>query len=287
MSGGVDSSVAALLLKEQGHEVIGVHMTNWDAAEEASDDTQQQCIEQDYKDAKRVCEQLGIGFHEVSFVREYWSEVFEPLLEGYHAGGTPNPDVMCNRHIKFDRFVNHALSLGADRVATGHYARVEPAGSEPLAAADPAAAAAAAAAAPTTRDSSSSSSTSSSAAAAAAAAQCDAPTAVRLLRAADAVKDQTYFLAHVRQEGLRRALFPLGPLLKAQVRERAAAAGLHTATKRESMGICFIGKRRFSSFLEGYLPQEPGPFVCVESGRAVGLHRGYALYTPGQRARMP
>jgi hypothetical protein len=119
ISGGVDSSVAALRLRDEGHDVIGLHMTNWDLAEEGED----ACAEREARDAERVCERLGIGFQRVSFVREYWHEVFEPLLQGYHDGGTPNPDVSCNRHIKFDCFVKHALALGADTVATGHYAR--------------------------------------------------------------------------------------------------------------------------------------------------------------------
>ena len=120
ISGGVDSSVAALLLKGQGHDVIGVHMRNWDAAEEGTEE----CSEQEARDSRRVCKQLGIGYHEVSFVREYWNNVFEPMLQGYHQGGTPNPDINCNRHIKFDHFVEHALALGADTVGTGHYARL-------------------------------------------------------------------------------------------------------------------------------------------------------------------
>ena len=237
VSGGVDSALAALLLRAQGHDVIGVHMTNWDAAEEAPEAAS--CIEQEARDARRVCDHVGIGFHEVNFVREYWHNIFEPLLEGYSDGGTPNPDVACNRHIKFDRFVSHALALGADCVATGHYARLDHA--------------------------------------------CET---TRLLTAMDAGKDQTYFLAAVRQQGLQKALFPIGHLHKADVRALAACAGLHTAAKRDSTGICFIGKRRFGDFLGGYLPQMPGEFRCVESGRAVGRHKGYALYTPGQRARV-
>ena len=236
ISGGVDSSVAALLLKEEGHDVIGVHMSNWDPAEEGSE----ACTEREARDAERVCTHLGIGFQRVSFVREYWHEVFEPLLRGYHDGGTPNPDVACNQQIKFDHFTRHVLSLGADRVATGHYARVDR----------------------------------------------DAHGTARLLCATDSVKDQTYFLSRVPQAALQVSEFPIGHLMKEEVRARAAAAELHTATKRDSMGICFIGKRKFGEFLEGYLPQTPGAFVCVESGRKVGEHRGYALYTPGQRARV-
>lgn len=235
MSGGVDSSVAALLLRDQGHDVIGLHMTNWDNAEEGSDS----CTERDARDAERVCAHIGVGFQRVSFIREYWHDVFEPLLQRYHEGSTPNPDIECNRRIKFSLFVDHARSLGADLVATGHYARVEH----------------------------------------------DAHGVARLLCAADRVKDQTYFLSQVPQASLQVSAFPLGHLQKDEVRALASTAGLHTATKRDSTGICFIGKRKFGDFLEGYLPQEPGPFVCIESGRVVGEHRGYARYTPGQRAR--
>ena len=245
ISGGVDSCVAALLLKAAGHDVIGLHMTNWDAAEE--DATNAECIEREARDAKRVCEQLRIGFREVNFVREYWQDVFEPLLDGYGKGGTPNPDVACNRHIKFNHFLQHALDLGADRVATGHYARLrrEDAGGS-----------------------------------------CSTDAQQQLLKAVDGSKDQSYFLAMVRQGGLNKALFPLGHLHKSDVRALATAAGLHPASKRDSMGICFIGKRDFGDFLTGYLPQASGKFVCVESGRTIGEHKGYALYTPGQRARV-
>lgn len=195
VSGGVDSSVAALLLKRQGHDVVGVHMSNWDHAEEGTDG---ECAEREREDARRVCERLGIGFHAVSFVREYWSDVFEPFVAGIARGATLNPDVACNRpptrlassialsgalpensqasprHIKFDRFTAHALALGADWAATGHYARVahsEAGGSA-------------------------------------------------LLTAVDADKDQTYFLAAVPQASLRRSLFPLGELRKREVRAR-------------------------------------------------------------------
>ena len=151
MSGGVDSAVAALLLQQQGHDVVGVHMSNWDSSE---DGLGHDCNERDRKDAERVCQQLGIGFHEVSFQREYWHEVFTPFLKGYQDGGTPNPDLSCNRHIKFGHFAEHARQLGADHVATGHYARLR---------------------------------------------RADGDGRVQLLAAADATKDQSYFLAAVRQ----------------------------------------------------------------------------------------
>jgi tRNA (5-methylaminomethyl-2-thiouridylate)-methyltransferase len=265
MSGGVDSSVAALLLKQQGHEVVGVHMTNWDSIE---DGLGHDCSERDRKDAEQVCRRLGIGFHEVSFQREYWHEVFTPFLQGYRDGGTPNPDLSCNRHIKFGHFAEHARRLGADRVATGHYARLRRSDDG----------------------------------------------LVELLSAVDETKDQSYFLAAVRQEPLQRALFPLGELRKEQVRRLAVEAGLHTADKKDSVGICFVGKRDFGEFIESYLPQvssgpppappppphpyphehhllhsphhqrllrrrrllpqTPGDFVCVESGEKAGREVG-------------
>ena len=240
MSGGVDSAVAALLLKRRGHDVVGVHMRNWDAAEEGSEEAG--CAEQEQKDARRVCDTLGIGYREVDLSREYWHEVFEPFVRGYREGRTPNPDVACNRHIKFDHFARATRALGADGVATGHYARLrrrEPGG------------------------------------------------AVELLTGADETKDQSYFLAAVEQSALRDALFPLGELRKTEVRALAAEAGLHVAAKRDSAGICFVGRRNFASFLANYVPAQPsGPFVCVDRGAAVGEHRGQAFYTPGQRARI-
>lgn len=174
LSGGVDSSVAALLLKQQGHDVIGIHMSNWDHEEEGSSG---ECSEREREDARLVCDRLGIGFHPVSFIREYWQDVFQPFVEGIVAGGTPNPDVSCNQHIKFDRFHSHAISLGAEWVATGHYARVRH--------------------------------------------RHDGVS--DLLTAADANKDQTYFLSTVSQAALRRALFPLGHLLKASASAATAA----------------------------------------------------------------
>ena len=237
VSGGVDSAVAAMMLKRQGHDVVGVHMSNWDGEE---DGLGVGCNEEDREDARRVCAHLGIGFHEVSFQREYWHEVFEPFLQGYREGGTPNPDMGCNRHIKFAHFTEHTRRLGAELVATGHYARL----------------------------------------------RRTADGRVQLLAAVDPGKDQSYALAAVRQSALARALFPLGELPKAQVRALAAEAGLHVAGKRDSTGICFVGRRNFGDFIEGYVEQEPGDFVCVERGEVLGRHRGLARYTPGQRARL-
>lgn len=241
ISGGVDSSVAALLLRQQGHDVIGVHMTNWDPLEEGDVG----CAEREALDAQKVCSQLGIGYHGVSFVREYWQDVFEPFIEGYQRGVTPNPDIACNRYIKFDRFVQHTRGLGADWVATGHYARLRRSGGEAVG---------------------------------------DAP--VELLKGVDSGKDQSYFLSMVRQEALRRTLFPLGGFCKADVRKLAAEAGLHTAVKRDSVGICFVGKRDFGEFIAAYVETAVGAFVCVESGAVIGQHGGHVRFTPGQRARI-
>lgn len=231
LSGGVDSSVAAALLLEQGHRVEGLFMKNWE-----EDDTDGYCAAaQDLADARAVAERLGIRLHAVNFATEYWERVFAEFLAEYRAGRTPNPDVLCNREIKFRAFLDHALGLGADRIATGHYARV-------------------------TRDG----------------------TGQHLRLCADPDKDQTYFLYLLDQDQLAHSLFPLGGLHKGEVRELARGLGLHTATKRDSTGICFIGERRFRDFLARYLPHEPGPIETPE-GRYLGQHQGLAYYTIGQR----
>eukprot|EP00898_Chlorokybus_atmophyticus_P000397 jgi/Chlat1/1358/Chrsp119S01779 len=237
ISGGVDSSVAALLFKQQGYNVFGVHMRNWDESEERGS----ACLgEKEYADAQRVCEQLQMPLHHVSFVRQYWHHVFEDFLNGHARGVTPNPDLACNRHIKFDALLQHALTLGADALATGHYARLR---------------------------------------------MNNSNNTVSLIPALDASKDQTYFLATVRQSALQKAAFPLGGLHKAEVRAIAKAAGLPTAEKRSSVGICFIGKRDFADFIGDYVDMKPGRFVSV-SGQDLGAHKGLAAYTCGQRARI-
>ena len=241
ISGGVDSAVAALLLKQEGHEVIGVHMSNWDHDEEVDGDSG--CGERERRDAQRVCDRLNIGFHEVSFVREYWQSVFEPFVAGVAEGATPNPDVWCNRHIKFGAFSSYVLNMGADWLATGHYAKVRH--------------------------------------------MEEAPS--QLLAATDNAKDQSYFLAQIHQEALKRTLFPLGDFHKPVVRQLATEVGLHVASKRDSTGICFVGKRKFSSFIKNYLPEAArrrGAVLCVESGRWLGDHEGQGLYTHGQRIRI-
>lgn len=206
--------------------------------------------EADRRDAAAVCEKLQIPFKEVNFVKEYWSFVFERVLRDFERGHTPNPDIWCNREIKFRAFLAHALQ-DADFVATGHYARVlQPGELDPL-----------------TQK------------------RNDSSTA-KLLTSADSLKDQTYFLAMVHPGSLSRVLFPVGAMSKVEVRRIAREQGLITAAKRDSTGICFIGNRRFPAFLSQYLPQTPGEFVSIETGEILGKHDGLALYTTGQAARL-
>ena len=233
MSGGVDSSVTALLLKEQGYDVIGVFMKNWDDTDEFGVCT----ATEDYKDVAAVADQIGIPYYSVNFEKEYWDRVFEYFLAEYRAGRTPNPDVMCNKEIKFKAFLDYAMTLGADYVATGHYAQVV----------------------------------------------CDEDGIVHMLRGADNNKDQTYFLSQLSQEQLQKTMFPLGHLQKPEVREIAERAGLATAKKKDSTGICFIGERNFRKFLSNYLPNKPGDIVNIETMEIIGKHIGLMHYTIGQR----
>lgn len=232
MSGGVDSSVTALLLKRQGYDVIGIFMKNWDDTDEFGHCT----AEEDAEDVRRVCAQLDIPFYTVNFEKEYSEKVFQYFLDEYRKGRTPNPDVMCNREIKFGDFLKKAMSLGADYLATGHYARVE---------------------------------------------RTDAGE-YRLLRGVDPNKDQTYFLNALRQDQLAKAMFPIGRLTKSEVREIALEAGLATAKKKDSTGICFIGERNFKQFLSQYLPAQPGE-IRTYDGELKGRHDGLMYYTLGQR----
>ena len=231
LSGGVDSAVAALLLQRQGYAVEGLFMDNW---EDGEDETYCTAAE-DFQDARQVCEALGIPLHKVNFAAEYRERVFRHFLDGYAKGATPNPDVLCNSEIKFKAFLDHALRLGAARIATGHYARL---------------------------------------------AQADGR--VRLLKARDAGKDQSYFLHAVPQAALARSLFPLGDILKTDTRVLAREAGFANHDKKDSTGICFIGERRFSEFLGKYLPAQPGDIETPE-GRVLGRHDGLMYYTLGQR----
>jgi tRNA-specific 2-thiouridylase len=229
MSGGVDSAVAALLLKRAGHDVQGLYMSNWE------DDDSYCTGAQDFQDARAVCAELGIPLHRVSFAAEYRDRVFDYFLSEYRAGRTPNPDVLCNREIKFGICLDYAARLGARRFATGHYARLR-----------------------------------------------HLPSGPELLKAADADKDQSYFLHAVAREHFERVLFPIGELAKAEVRSLAREAGLPVFDKPDSTGICFIGERPFREFLARYIPTSPGNIVS-EDGTVVGQHRGLAFYTLGQR----
>jgi tRNA-specific 2-thiouridylase len=231
LSGGVDSSVSALQLLQQGYRVEALFMKNWE-----EDDTQDYCAAaEDLADAQTVCDTLGIELRTVNFASEYWDRVFTHFLAEYEAGRTPNPDVLCNKEIKFRAFLDFAQSLGADYIATGHYARLAH-----------------------DREN------------------------VSLLRGVDPDKDQSYFLHTLGQEQLRAALFPIGALHKSEVRELAKSAGLATSEKKDSTGICFVGERRFSTFLQRYLPAQPGEIV-TESGTVIGTHQGLMFYTIGQR----
>jgi tRNA-specific 2-thiouridylase len=243
LSGGVDSAVAALLLRDAGHDVQCLHMTNWE-------DDGYCGAARDFHDARRVCQLIGVPLHRVNFAREYREHVFAQFLDEHRKGRTPNPDVLCNREIKFGVMARYARRLGAARIATGHYAR--------LAASDASDAGSTALDAGVT------------------------PAAPRLLKARDESKDQSYFLAAVDAADLEDVLFPLGDLLKSDVREIARKAGLPVAEKKDSTGICFIGERPFAEFLAQYLPPSPGKIVD-DRGRELGRHDGLAYYTLGQR----
>lgn len=230
LSGGVDSAVAALLLKEQGWSVQGLFMSNWE-----EDDDGYCTSAQDFQDARAVARELGIPLHRISFAAQYRAQVFDYFLREQRAGRTPNPDVLCNREIKFGVALAYARRLGASHLATGHYARLVP-----------------------------------------------GPDGMELHKAADAGKDQSYFLHAVARADLARAVMPLGELPKSAVRERARRAGLPVFDKPDSTGICFIGERPFREFLEDFVEQRPGPIESPD-GEVLGTHQGLAFYTLGQR----
>ncbi len=228
MSGGVDSSVAALLLKEHGHDVTGVYMKNW-----SKDLPGMKCPwAEDLADAKRVAVKLGIDFEVWDFEKEYHDKVVEYMLDEFKKGNTPNPDVMCNQEIKFKLFFEKAMERGADYIATGHYAR--------------------------TSDG-------------------------ELLRAKDENKDQTYFLYRISDTAISHTLFPVGEMLKPEVKKLAKEKGLHNAYKKESMGVCFVGEVGMKDFLKEYIDIKPGEIREVESEKVLGYHEGAVFYTIGQR----
>lgn len=268
MSGGVDSSVAALVLKSQGHEIVGAYMKNWIN----EDNVIGHCPWlQDIEDARAVADRIGIEFRVVNLMQDYRRLVVDYLLDGYQRGLTPNPDVMCNREMKFGVFLRYAQTEGFAAVATGHYAqRIEvervvpnalgkvrppggparrslgddgPLGDRPL----------------------------------------PNETEFGLFEGTDKNKDQSYFLALLSQAQVRAARFPIGHLPKPELRRLARAAGLPNADKKDSQGICFIGEVKMADFLKTYVPDHPGPIVRATDGRVLGEHRGLHYYTIGQR----
>ncbi|MGB1248018.1 MAG: tRNA 2-thiouridine(34) synthase MnmA [Chitinophagales bacterium] len=268
LSGGVDSSVAAYLLQEQGYEVIGVFMRNWN---DESVIISEECpwIE-DSNDALLVAEKLGIPFQTIDFSNEYKERIVDYMFREYEAGRTPNPDVLCNREVKFDLFLKKALELGADFVATGHYCRKETIEKE-------------------------------------------GKSIHRLLAGKDNNKDQSYFLCQVSQKQLAKALFPIGELQKYEVREIAKELDLITAEKKDSQGLCFIGKVRLPDFLQQQLKSKQGNIIEIDNehpmyardwnsdnfqelaapyhyeesmGKKVGRHQGAHYFTIGQRKGM-
>lgn len=262
MSGGVDSSVTAALLVEQGYDVTGVYMKNW-----SQDLPGMECPwKEDLADAKRVAVQLGIDFEVYDFEREYEQKVVDYMLDEYRAGRTPNPDIMCNQEVKFRLFLDTALERGADLIATGHYARVENFAQS------------------ASKEISPPESTKKSVSLGEKAATIDRQNAnARLLMARDASKDQTYFLYRVTGAALNHTLFPLGDFTKPEVRELAKARGLWTARKKESMGVCFVGNVGMRDFLSQYVTTRPGDIVDRQTGVILGRHDGAIFYTLGQR----
>ena len=233
LSGGVDSAVTAWLLKQQGHEVLGIFMKNW----EDDDDTGYCSSNEDFVDAAAVADVIGIEIEHVNFAADYKDRVFADFLREYSAGRTPNPDILCNAEIKFKAFLDHAMRLGADRIATGHYAR----------------------------------------------ARLNPQTGRHeLLKGLDPAKDQSYFLHRLNQTQISKTLFPVGELLKTEVRRIALEIGLPNAKKKDSTGICFIGERPFREFLNRYIAREPGP-IKNDKGQTIGQHVGLSFYTLGQR----
>lgn len=228
MSGGVDSSVSALLLKEQGYKVIGIYMKNW-----SKDLPGMKCPwAEDLADAKRVAVRLGIDFEVWDFEDAYREKVVDYMLEEFRKGNTPNPDVMCNQEIKFKLFYEKAIERGADFIATGHYARI-----------------------------------------------IDG----KLARAVDENKDQTYFLYRISEEALAHTIFPIGDMLKPDVKKLAKENNLHNAYKKESMGVCFVGEVGMKDFLKEYINIKPGEIREIESEKVLGYHEGAVFYTIGQR----
>ncbi|KAJ4482127.1 tRNA-specific 2-thiouridylase [Lentinula aciculospora] len=245
MSGGVDSSVTARILANQDYDLSAIFMRNWDTRDESG--TNKGCEwEKDWEDVQRVCKSLGIPCTMIDLSREYWNRIFQPALDVWESGSTPNPDVWCNREIKFGALLEH-LPVDPSRgttswFATGHYARKgwSPHGRP------------------------------------------------QLLSAKDQTKDQSYYLSSISEQGLARALFPLGEITKVEVRELARKYQLETAERPESMGLCFVGERgKFSQFLNSYLQPNPGPIIDFTTQKVIGNHAGLWTYTIGENAKVP
>ncbi len=250
MSGGVDSSLSAVLLKEAGYKVVGVYMKNW-----SRDLPGMKCPwAEDLADAKRVAVKLGIDFKIFDFEKEYKQKVVDYMLSEFEKGRTPNPDIMCNQEIKFKLFYETAREDGADLIATGHYARVwndevaslKEQGSPLAGGAEP----------------------------------HEGPA---LLKAVDENKDQTYFLYRISEEAIAHTLFPVGGMKKPDVKKLAAEKGLDNAYKKESMGVCFVGEVGMEDFLKEYFPEKLGPIIDADTGETVGTHTGAIFYALGQR----
>lgn len=231
LSGGVDSSVSALLLKQQGFNVVAMHMQNW-----TQDQNDPHCsASEDLSDARSIADQIGVPLIVVNFAQEYWDRVFQYCLDEFAKARTPNPDIWCNREIKFNVFLEYAQQHGADFLATGHYV------------------------------------------------QSDKKTEHRLIMGSDPNKDQSYFLYTLNQHQLSSSVFPIGQFLKQDVRRIASDHGLITAQKKDSTGICFIGERRFKTFLQEFLIAKPGAIESPD-GKVLGQHDGVLFYTIGQRS---
>ena len=241
LSGGVDSAVSVIKLQEQGYEVEGMFMRNWDSSlnndilgnPHTMDDVCPQ--EVDYMDALDTANTLGIKLHRVDFVQEYWDHVFSYFLSEYKKYRTPNPDILCNKEIKFKCFLDKAMEMGFDYIAMGHYARITHENGKTI-----------------------------------------------IYKGFDKNKDQTYFLSQLSLKQLEKALFPIGDLIKPEVRDIALKHNLKIAKKKDSTGVCFIGERNFKKFLENYLPAQPGDMELLD-GKVVGRHDGLMYYTIGQR----
>lgn len=270
MSGGVDSSLTAALLLEQGYDVTGVYMKNW-----TQDLPGMRCPwADDLADAKRVAVQLGIDFKVFDFENEYKQKVVDYMIDEYKLGRTPNPDIMCNQEVKFKLFLETALDDGADLIATGHYARVIHTGTDTSTTSLPGA---------TLREAKPARGVRLALTGTSPANKVVESSAGELVQAVDTNKDQTYFLYRVTGEALSKTLFPLGEFTKPQVREMAKERGLYTAGKKDSQGICFVGKVGIRDFLSQYVQQKPGEIIDKKSGKVLGHHDGAIFYTLGQR----